>query len=204
MKVITKILCTVSGAHLPRWGPLDPYCSRLETVVFLLSVSIQVRVSNPTSASRLPLSRLGQRGTIPALVLPSGGMASRHRKSATVERLQKWSRHKIGIVNMPNSKWRKQRGGQPLTRKRSMKGITKSLGAVGATRLSGWGPHDTYCAWLETLQDMATNRCQWRSCCQFLSRLFELSHESWLYGSEVSVANTDVVPPMLLMMTKSS
>ncbi|KER33137.1 hypothetical protein T265_00840 [Opisthorchis viverrini] len=31
--------------------------------------------SNPTSASRLPPSRLGQPGTIPALVQPSGGMA---------------------------------------------------------------------------------------------------------------------------------
>ncbi|KER27498.1 hypothetical protein T265_05459 [Opisthorchis viverrini] len=31
--------------------------------------------SNPTSASGLPLSRLGQPGSIPAFVLPSGGMA---------------------------------------------------------------------------------------------------------------------------------
>ncbi|KAG5453182.1 hypothetical protein CSKR_112744, partial [Clonorchis sinensis] len=46
----------------------------------------KVRGSNPTSASRLPLSRLGQPGSIPALVLPSGGMAARHRKGATVER----------------------------------------------------------------------------------------------------------------------
>ncbi|KAG5450743.1 hypothetical protein CSKR_108951 [Clonorchis sinensis] len=42
--------------------------------------------SNPASASRLPLSRLGQPGSIPALVLPSGGMAARHRKGATAER----------------------------------------------------------------------------------------------------------------------
>ncbi|KAG5452452.1 hypothetical protein CSKR_201682, partial [Clonorchis sinensis] len=46
----------------------------------------KVRGSNPTSASRLPLSRLGQPGSIPALVLPSGGMAARHRKVATAER----------------------------------------------------------------------------------------------------------------------
>ncbi|GAA51781.1 hypothetical protein CLF_106788 [Clonorchis sinensis] len=62
----------------------------------------KVRGSNPTSASRLPLSRLGQPGSIPALVLPSGGMAARlgkptlvlpsggvaarHRKGVTVER----------------------------------------------------------------------------------------------------------------------
>ncbi|KER33217.1 hypothetical protein T265_00906 [Opisthorchis viverrini] len=46
----------------------------------------KVRDSNPTSASRLALSRLGQPGSIPALVLPSGGMAARHRKGATAER----------------------------------------------------------------------------------------------------------------------
>ncbi|GAA54736.1 wiskott-Aldrich syndrome protein family member 1 [Clonorchis sinensis] len=46
----------------------------------------EVRSSNPTSASRLPLSGLGQPGSIPALVLPSGGMAVRHRKNATDER----------------------------------------------------------------------------------------------------------------------
>ncbi|KAG5454363.1 hypothetical protein CSKR_113909 [Clonorchis sinensis] len=46
----------------------------------------KVRGSNPTSASRLPLSRLGQPGSIPALVLPSGGMAVRHRKSNTAGR----------------------------------------------------------------------------------------------------------------------
>ncbi|KAG5442805.1 hypothetical protein CSKR_112268 [Clonorchis sinensis] len=34
-----------------------------------------VRGSNPTSASRLPLSRLGQPDSIPALVLPLGSMA---------------------------------------------------------------------------------------------------------------------------------
>ncbi|KER21462.1 hypothetical protein T265_10223 [Opisthorchis viverrini] len=41
---------------------------------------------NPTSASRLPLSRLWQPGSIPALVQPSGGMAVRHRKGATAGR----------------------------------------------------------------------------------------------------------------------
>ncbi|KER32128.1 hypothetical protein T265_12856, partial [Opisthorchis viverrini] len=46
----------------------------------------KVRGSNPTSASRLPQSRLGRPGSIPALVLPSGGMAARHRKDAMVER----------------------------------------------------------------------------------------------------------------------
>ncbi|KER28940.1 hypothetical protein T265_04322 [Opisthorchis viverrini] len=46
----------------------------------------KVRGSNPTSASRLPLSRFGQPGSIPALVLPLGGMAARHRKSASAGR----------------------------------------------------------------------------------------------------------------------
>ncbi|KER29364.1 hypothetical protein T265_13392, partial [Opisthorchis viverrini] len=42
----------------------------------------KVRGSNPTSASRLPLSRLG----IPALVSPKRGMAVWRRKGATTER----------------------------------------------------------------------------------------------------------------------
>ncbi|KER20209.1 hypothetical protein T265_15371, partial [Opisthorchis viverrini] len=46
----------------------------------------KVRGSNPTSTTRLPLSRLGQPGSIPALMLPSGGVAARHRKGATAER----------------------------------------------------------------------------------------------------------------------
>ncbi|KER25120.1 hypothetical protein T265_07345 [Opisthorchis viverrini] len=46
----------------------------------------KVRDLNPTSASLLPLSKLGQPGSIPALVQPSGGMAVRHRKGATAER----------------------------------------------------------------------------------------------------------------------
>ncbi|KER29543.1 hypothetical protein T265_03842 [Opisthorchis viverrini] len=42
----------------------------------------KVRDSNPTSASRIPLSTFGQPDSIPDPVLPSGGMAARHRKSA--------------------------------------------------------------------------------------------------------------------------
>ncbi|GAA57604.1 hypothetical protein CLF_112960 [Clonorchis sinensis] len=41
--------------------------------------------SNPTSAPQLPLSRLEQPRSIPALVPPSGGMAVRHRKGTTAE-----------------------------------------------------------------------------------------------------------------------
>ncbi|KER23080.1 hypothetical protein T265_14717, partial [Opisthorchis viverrini] len=43
--------------------------------------------SNPISASRLQLSKLGQPGSLPAITLPSGGMATRHRKSVTDERI---------------------------------------------------------------------------------------------------------------------
>ncbi|KER31218.1 hypothetical protein T265_13031, partial [Opisthorchis viverrini] len=93
-----------------------------------------------------------------------------------------------------------RRGGQHLTWQRSMKEITKRLGAVDATHLPGWGPCDPRCACLGTLQDMAANRCQWRSCCQFLSRLPELSNKSWLYGSDASVLNTDVMLSMVVMM----
>ncbi|KER32506.1 hypothetical protein T265_01386 [Opisthorchis viverrini] len=44
------------------------------------------RGSNPTSISRLPLSRLGQPGSISTLVQTSGSMAVRHRKDATANR----------------------------------------------------------------------------------------------------------------------
>ncbi|KAG5450969.1 hypothetical protein CSKR_105278 [Clonorchis sinensis] len=37
------------------------------------------------SVVRFPLSKLGQPGSIPALVIPSGGMAARHRKGVTAE-----------------------------------------------------------------------------------------------------------------------
>ncbi|KAG5444361.1 hypothetical protein CSKR_104551 [Clonorchis sinensis] len=41
--------------------------------------------------SRLPLSRLRQPGGIPALLLPSGSMAVRHRQGATAERFNEFS-----------------------------------------------------------------------------------------------------------------
>ncbi|KAG5454394.1 hypothetical protein CSKR_107223 [Clonorchis sinensis] len=51
-----------------------------------VQVEHKVRGSNPTrSASRLPLSSLGQPGSFPALVLPSGRMAARHRNGVTDE-----------------------------------------------------------------------------------------------------------------------
>ncbi|KAG5447630.1 hypothetical protein CSKR_107835 [Clonorchis sinensis] len=48
--------------------------------------------SKSTSASRLPLSMLGQPNSISALVLPSGGHAAEHRKGVTDERFRAFSR----------------------------------------------------------------------------------------------------------------
>ncbi|KAG5446786.1 hypothetical protein CSKR_105543 [Clonorchis sinensis] len=79
------------------------------------------------------------------------------------------------LSSTSNSERRKQRGGQPLTWQKGMKEITKSLGAVGATRLPGWRPHDHHCVWLKMLQDMTANRCQWRSCFQFLPKIARMS-----------------------------
>jgi hypothetical protein len=75
------------------------------------------------------------------------------------------------LFSLPASEWRKPKGGQMMTWQKGMKDITRSLGRVGSVRLPGWGVRDSPHAWLETLCDMAVNRCQWRSCCQTLSRL---------------------------------
>ncbi|KER26757.1 hypothetical protein T265_06039 [Opisthorchis viverrini] len=56
----------------------------------------KVRGSNSTSTSRLPLSRLGQPGSIPALVLPPGCMEGRHRKGVTAEPLLYYLVHNTG------------------------------------------------------------------------------------------------------------
>ncbi|KER31335.1 hypothetical protein T265_02389 [Opisthorchis viverrini] len=60
--------------------------ARPGTAGFTPVAHARVRGSNPTSGTRLPLSRLGQTGSIPALVLPPDGMAARHRKGVTAER----------------------------------------------------------------------------------------------------------------------
>ena len=64
--------------------------------------------------------------------------------------------------------WKRSHDGQIMTWHRGMKELTKSLAKVGSCRLHGWGPKDPEQAWLKTLEEMATNRCQWRSCCSFL------------------------------------
>jgi hypothetical protein len=67
--------------------------------------------------------------------------------------------------------WRRARGGQSMTWQRQMKALTSRLSRVGSIRLPGWGPRDAPCQWLLTLQDMARNRAQWRSCSQHLTEM---------------------------------
>ncbi|KAG5443251.1 hypothetical protein CSKR_111052 [Clonorchis sinensis] len=71
------------------------------------STDQMVRGLNPTSASGLFLSRLGQPGSIPALVFPSGGTAVRHRKGATAERFfllqEKWTAKRGHVVKFNQS-----------------------------------------------------------------------------------------------------
>ena len=67
------------------------------------------------------------------------------------------------------TEWRKPIDLQNKTWQRD-KSVVKSLGFAGANKLLGCGPRNPPCAGLDTLQDMASNRTQWRTCCQFLSR----------------------------------
>ncbi|TNN11326.1 kinase C-binding 1, partial [Schistosoma japonicum] len=52
--------------------------------------------------------------------------------------------------------------GQTKTWQKSMKSLTSGLSHVGRCRLRGWGPRDESHQWLDTLNDMAQNRSQWR------------------------------------------
>ncbi|KER20015.1 hypothetical protein T265_11335 [Opisthorchis viverrini] len=50
-----------------------------------LQVNCQTRRTDQQPPVRQPTDRLGQPGSIPALLQPSGGMAVRRRKGATAE-----------------------------------------------------------------------------------------------------------------------
>ncbi|CAH8504771.1 unnamed protein product [Schistosoma guineensis] len=60
--------------------------------------------------------------------------------------------------------WKKARGGQTKTWHKFMKSLTSGLSHIGRCRLPGWGLRDDSNRWLETLNDMAPNRLQWRRC----------------------------------------
>nr|CAH8869750.1 unnamed protein product [Trichobilharzia regenti] len=90
----------------------------------------------------------------------------------------RWLGH---VLRMPNhrlprralladigSGWKRASGGQTKTWHQSMKSLTVKLSQVGRCRLPGWGPRDSRNQWLETIGDMAQNRCQWRRCIQSL------------------------------------
>ena len=68
----------------------------------------------------------------------------------------------------PKLGWKRSRGGQVMMWHRGIKELTQRLATVGSCRLPVWGLKDPEHAWLSTFEDMATNRCQWHSCCSFL------------------------------------
>ncbi|KAG5448110.1 hypothetical protein CSKR_106390 [Clonorchis sinensis] len=70
-------------------------------------------------------------GNIPALVLPSGGMAVRHRKGATAELLI----HEASVLNTD---------------------VMLKLVSVDNCRLPGWGPRDSTHQWLMTLKELSS------------------------------------------------
>ena len=72
------------------------------------------------------------------------------------------------LLSKPEIGWKRSRGGQVMTWHRGTKEATREVAAVGQCRLPGWGPRDSAHKWLSTLEDMARDRCQWRSCCNFL------------------------------------
>ena len=99
------------------------------------------------------------------------GDCIQHNKLRWLGHVLRMPEHRLpkkALFSLPDSDWRKPRGGQSTTWQTGMKSVTKSLGSVGVSRLPGWGPRDPPNAWLKTLQDMAANRSQWRMCCQFL------------------------------------
>ena len=57
-----------------------------------------------------------------------------------------------------------------MTWQRNMKSLTEGLSRVGNVKLTGWGHRDPSHVWLETLNDMASSRSQWRSCTFSLTR----------------------------------
>nr|CAH8864650.1 unnamed protein product [Trichobilharzia regenti] len=73
------------------------------------------------------------------------------------------------------SGWKRASGGQTKTwPHQSMKSLTVKLSQVGRCRLPGWGPRDSRNQWLETIGDMAQNRCQWPAQMYSVSVIFHI------------------------------
>ncbi|KER27046.1 hypothetical protein T265_13874, partial [Opisthorchis viverrini] len=86
--ILTLMLLRPTAVYLNRGNHEDYYVNCQYGFVKEIQKKYKDCSSNPTSASRLSLSSLGQPGNIPALVQPSGGVAFWHRKSATFERFR--------------------------------------------------------------------------------------------------------------------
>ena len=76
------------------------------------------------------------------------------------------------LLSEPEMGWKRSRDRQVMTWYREMKEATRMLAAVGPCQLPSRGPRDPAHVWLSTLEDMAYDRCQWRSCCSFLIDLY--------------------------------
>ncbi|CAH8552205.1 unnamed protein product [Heterobilharzia americana] len=86
----------------------------------------------------------------------------------------KWLGHVLGMPsrNLPRhtmlaevgAVWKKAQGSQTKTWHQCVKSLTVGLSHVGQCRLASWGLRDKRNQWLETLGDMAQDRCQWRRC----------------------------------------
>nr|CAH8822477.1 unnamed protein product [Trichobilharzia regenti] len=97
----------------------------------------------------------------------------------------RWLGH---VLRMPNHRlprralladigagWKRASGGQTKTwPHQSMKSLTVKLSQVGRCRLPGWGPRDSRNQWLETIGDMAQNRCQWPAQMYSVSVIFHI------------------------------
>ena len=77
------------------------------------------------------------------------------------------------LLSEPEIGWKQSRCGQVMIWHRRMKQATRKQAAVGPCRLPGWGPRDSAHKWLSTLKDMARDRCQLHSCCNFLIDLHD-------------------------------
>ena len=64
------------------------------------------------------------------------------------------------LLTEPKLGWKRSRGGQVMTWHWGMKESRKRLASVGSCCLPCRGPNDPQHAWLNTLEDMASNRCQ--------------------------------------------
>ncbi|GAA56867.1 hypothetical protein CLF_111725, partial [Clonorchis sinensis] len=76
------------------------------------------------------------------------------RRLYRVLRMSSYRLPRRALFSLPYSEWRNAKGGQNWTWTKGTKDVAKSLDAVGAVRLPGWGLRDPPCACMETLNDV--------------------------------------------------